>query len=110
MAILEAGALFMNRKNDSGGPSERMDGYLGLLWHGAHDGGKGRNREVCCRLDIMRDVLGGQGEIYFCSTTCLRRFLCDCVDALEAKREKKQKALQRNAPRYRRGAATSREH
>jgi hypothetical protein len=104
MAIFSAGALLMNRKKKFGGSSDKMDGFLSLMWHGAHNGGKGRNREICCAVDIMRDVFGGQGELYFCSTTCLRIFLCNCVDALETKMKIERKALQQNATRYRRAA------
>lgn len=84
-AVLSAGALLMDRKSDSGGMSDDLDGFLNLLWHGAHDGGQGDDRELCCIVDIMRDVIGGQGEAYFCSTQCLRAFLNKCVDELENK-------------------------
>ncbi|MCC5845476.1 MAG: hypothetical protein JJU05_14600 [Verrucomicrobia bacterium] len=84
-AVLSAGALLMDRKSDSGGMSDDLDGFLNLLWHGAHDGGQGGDREICCVVDIMRDVVGGQGEAYFCSIQCLRAFLNKCVDELENK-------------------------
>ena len=102
MAILSSGACLMNRKEKYGGPSNKMDGFLSLMWHGAHDGGKGRNKEICCNVDIMRNVLGGQGEAYFCSTSCLRKFLKHCVDMLELKMRKERKLLQQNLPPYRR--------
>lgn len=104
MAILSAGACLMNRKEAVGGPSDKMDGFLNLTWHGAHDGGKGRNKKIGCSVDIARDVLGGQTELYFCSTACLRQFLGVCVDTLELKMKEERKALQQNAARYRRVA------
>jgi hypothetical protein len=85
MAILAAGALLMDRAKDSGGPSDRLDGFLALHWHGAHDGGKGKVRDVYCAVDIIRDSVGGQADLYFCSTKCLRTFLNACVDELERK-------------------------
>ncbi len=45
-----------------------MDGFLSLAWHGAHDGGKGRDKEIGCMVDIIRDAVGGQADLYFCST------------------------------------------
>jgi hypothetical protein len=100
MAVLTAGALFMNRREKLGGPSNKMDGFLSLAWHGAHDGGKGRGKEIGCVVDIIRDAVGGQADLYFCSTGCLRRFLNACVDELERRMAKERKALQQNAARY----------
>ncbi|MBN1909761.1 MAG: hypothetical protein JW818_08480 [Pirellulales bacterium] len=83
MAILSAGALLMDRKTDSGGPSDDLNGFFGLTWHGAHDGGQGNDRDIYHAVRVMDDVRGGQGEIFFCSTQCLRKFLNRCVDELE---------------------------
>jgi hypothetical protein len=83
MACIDAGALKVNRKRDTGGPSDDLDGFLHLSWHGAHDSGMGDDRDIFCNLEVIKDVRGGQGELYFCSTTCLRAFLNACVDALE---------------------------
>jgi len=88
MAILCAGALLMNRKENTGVPSNRMDGFLDLAWHGAHDGGKGKVREIYCVVEVIKDVIGGQADLCFCSTKCLRRFLNTCVDQLEASMRK----------------------
>ena len=84
MAILSGGALLMDRKTDSGGMSDDLDGYLSLTWHGAHDAGHGNNRNIFKTLYIAEDTRGGQFEIYFCSTQCLRAYLNFCVDQLEA--------------------------
>ncbi len=75
----------MNRKEDTGLPDESMDAFLSFQWHGAHDGGEGKYGEAYASVDIARDVRGGQFEIYFCSTTCLRSYLNYCVDELEKK-------------------------
>jgi hypothetical protein len=85
MAVLSAGAILMDRAEDSGGPSDNLDGFLEIHWYGAHDAGKGKDRDVFCEVDIIRDALGGQADLYFCSTKCLRKFLNACVDDVEAK-------------------------
>ena len=93
MAILSAGALLLlDRKEDYWGPSDDMNGYFDLWWHGAHDGGEGENREIDVGVSIIREVQGGQTHLYFCSTKCLRHFLNSCVDELETKIEKEKKA------------------
>ena len=62
-----------------------MDGFLHLSWHGAHDGGEGKDREIGAMVEIARDVRGGQFDLYFCSPKCLRSYLNYCVDVLEKK-------------------------
>lgn len=84
MAILNGGALLMNSERTCGEMDERMDGFLSLIWHGAHGGGEGQNRERHCSLRLADNCRGGQFEIYFCSTQCLRGYLNHCVDRLEA--------------------------
>jgi hypothetical protein len=85
MAVLSLGALLMDRTNDSGRPSSDLDAFFRLSWHGAHEGGEGEDREIGCTLDIVRDIHGGEAELYFCSTACLRQFFNQCVDELERK-------------------------
>jgi len=41
-AVLGGGALLMDRKRDYGSSDDRMNAYLSLTWHGAHDDGQGR--------------------------------------------------------------------
>jgi hypothetical protein len=83
-AHINGGALLMDRSRRNGWPDERMDGFLHLTWHGAHDGGQGANPNVYVVSEIVRDERGGQFEFYFCSVRCLRRFLNDAVDRLVA--------------------------
>jgi len=85
MANLSGGALLMNRTKTSGRPDGTMDGFLDFVWHGAHDGGRGRNKDIFTSVPIAEDCRGGQFALYFCSTSCLRTFLNACVDALESK-------------------------
>jgi hypothetical protein len=89
-AVLDGGALLINRRTGDGGPDDRLDGFFDLTWHGAHkdEGGKGEYSDIIARVGIAKDVRGGQFEIYFCSTKCLREFLNHAVDKLEEKRSK----------------------
>jgi hypothetical protein len=84
-AILTAGALLVDRETNSSGPDDNLNGFLNLVWHGAHSnyGGQGIHPEVHYMFDIFYDVKGGQGSLYFCSPQCLRQFLNYCVDKLE---------------------------
>ncbi|MSU60041.1 MAG: hypothetical protein EXS35_18040 [Pedosphaera sp.] len=98
MAIFAGGALFMDRKRANGGMHDQMDGFVSITWHGAHDSGTGTDRDIYTSVDIARDCRGGQFEIYFCSTACLRVFFNSWVDALEIKirKEKRRNAKTRN--------------
>lgn len=82
-AVLLGGACLMNRAEDIGGPADEMDGLLELVWHGAHDDGVGEHAGSDGVVQIARNVRGGQFQILFCSTGCLRKFLSRCVDQLE---------------------------
>jgi len=86
MAILNGGALLMSEDRQSGGMDDRLDGFLSFIWHGAHSGGLGQHRERFATVRVADNCRGGQYEMYFCSTECLRSFLNRCVDALEAAR------------------------
>jgi hypothetical protein len=83
-AVLGAGAFLMDRKTDCSILSEDLEGFLSIYWHGAHDGGVGENPEAGFNVDIIKDALGGEASLYFCSTACLRTFFNLCVDALES--------------------------
>lgn len=76
MAILSGGAMrVVDPKKKSATMADDCIGFLDLVWHGAHDGGKGRDREISTRVPLADDTPGGQFEFYFCSTRCLREFL-----------------------------------
>ena len=81
--VLEAGALLMNRRAQEGRPSASLDGFLSLIWHGAHDGGVGRNRDISAILPVADSVKGGQVAFYFCSPKCLRQFFRELLTSLE---------------------------
>jgi hypothetical protein len=83
-AVLQGGACLMDRKKEYGGPDEKMDAFLTLAWHGAHDNGIGKLRGRYDILEIARDVRGGQFELSFCSPKCLRKFLNNAVELEKA--------------------------
>jgi hypothetical protein len=62
-----------------------MDGFLSFSWHGAHDGGEGKYREIDATMQAAHDVRGGQFDLYFCLTKCLRSYLNYCIYDLEKK-------------------------
>lgn len=80
--------MLMDRKRENGGPDDKMDGFLALSWHGAHDQGKGKNRDINEQIEIAKNVRGGQFDQFCCSTKCLRAYLNYCVDKLEKKIKK----------------------
>ena len=80
---LAGGALLEDRKSKAAGSSERMEGFLTLTWHGAHDQGEGEDRDFDAITYLVEFVRGGFFGIYFCSTTCLRAFFGFCVDELD---------------------------
>jgi hypothetical protein len=88
MAILNGGAMLMNDDRTCGGMDGRLDGFLSLIWHGAHSGGEGDFPEASGMVSIADDCGGGQFEMYFCSTDCLRAYLNHCVDRLEQERRR----------------------
>lgn len=82
--VVSGGAYLMDRKKDWGGPSDKVDGYLYLTWHGAHDGGERPYRERGYSLRIADGVRGGQFDIYVCSPKCLRKMFREWIRQLEA--------------------------
>jgi hypothetical protein len=85
-AGISCGAILLDAEDrSSGGPSDDMEGYLSLSWHGAHadEGGVGKNPDIYLHLPLKSAVVGGQMDIFFCSTDCLRAFLNHSVDELE---------------------------
>ena len=84
-AVLGGGACLRQPRSKISGPDTRMEGFLALHWHGAHDGGIGRHRDRYVVVEIVRDSRAGQYDLCFCSPQCLRAFLNTCVDELEAR-------------------------
>ncbi len=97
-AVLEGGALLMDRNRRNGGPDARLDGFLNITWHGAHDTGIGVDRDIHEHIDLATDCRDGQFEVYFCSTACLRKFLNSWVDALEARVGRERRANTKRKP------------
>jgi hypothetical protein len=90
-AALSGGALLVNRKTGDGGPDDRLDGFLDFTWHGAHtnEGGVGKAPDIHEASAVAKNVRGGQFELLFCSTKCLRAFLNYAVDNLEERMKPK---------------------
>ena len=82
----------MDRNRENSIHSDSLEGFLSLAWHGAHDNGVGEDRDIDGRVHLAKDVRGGQFDLYFCSTACVRVFFNSWVDALEKAivREKKR--------------------
>ena len=45
--------------------------------------GSGEHADIFAHAPVADGVAGGQSEMYFCSTRCLRRFFNELVDELE---------------------------
>jgi len=58
-------------------------GFLDINFHGAHDFGKGKYRDAFLMKHIVEHSACGQFEIYFCSTSCFRKFMNMMIDDLE---------------------------
>ena len=92
MAILAGGAVrVVDRPSKSADMAVDSIGFLDIIWHGAHDGGLGTDREISARVPLAEDTPDGQFEFYFCSTRCLRDFLNACVDKLDLRIRKEKK-------------------
>ena len=88
MAIFSGGSIYCGKKR---GIPDELEGYTKITWHGAHDSGIGDDRNIYTSVDFACECNGGQFEIYFCSTKCLRAFFNSWVDALESKIMKERK-------------------
>ena len=73
-------------------------GFLSLVWHD--------DTIASAYLPIVDDARGGQFEMYYCSTECLRAFLVGCVDELEARMRKAELGEPRRASPNRTKRAT----
>lgn len=77
--VLNGGALKKINKKTSLS-TKKMEGFLSLQYH------SGENGQNCgFNIDIVDQSKGGQFDIYFCSTNCLRLFLNELVDCIEEK-------------------------
>jgi len=101
MVILGGGALLLDRKRENSRESNALSAFLDFIWHGAHNGGIGKDRDMYIQMPIAEDVIGGQFELYLCSTRCLRAFLNALVDEFEGriKRTKDQARRDKDDPR-----------
>ena len=75
---LQGGAHLMSEDRRSGGPSDRLAGYLMSFMQKTID-----DRFVNEQNMIVDNIRGGQFNIFWCSLDCMRRSLNDIVDQLE---------------------------
>jgi hypothetical protein len=94
-AFLMTGAMWMELDGRTGGPHKRMQAFLNVGWHGAHDGGVGSRKDRYSAVTVVDDVPGGQVDLQFCSTRCLRRFFMAIVDAIETAPRKRASGVRR---------------
>ena len=77
--VLNGGALEKINKNTSMS-SGKMEGFLSVQYHSGDDS------ENCgFNFDIVDKSEGGQFDIYFCSTNCMRQFFNELIDKIEKK-------------------------
>lgn len=87
---LVGGAMIMDRTSRSGGPSDDLDGFLSLDWHPAEESEGSAAESVSSThpgfsLPLAQGVRGGQFGFFFCSVQCLRQFLNELLDSMEAR-------------------------
>ena len=81
---LSGGAIY-RRAPGTGGPHDRMQGYLALDWHGAHGVGSvgPEADEGHATLSIVHAANRGHFQLYFCSVACFRKFFDDVAASLD---------------------------
>lgn len=98
---VSGGAIALDRKGLNT-VSARLDGFLGISWHGAHSDemGVGNLPDTFSSFELVSKSLGGQFDLYFCSTKCLRAFFNAVVDHLEERlrKFKTSNKLKRKSP------------
>lgn len=80
MVIVNAGALVKVGDDRYAIPEDAV-AFFTLAWHACGIPSSGRSASV----EVAEWVQGGQFDLYFCSTKCLRAFFNRCVDTLEQK-------------------------
>src|SRR5262249_19044409 len=88
-AVLNAGALMGDGKGN-GSWDDRLLGFFTMIWHGAHGNPDPAENDVYSGIDVVEDVQGGQYDLTFCSTSCMRSFLNACIDKLEMRVKRSQ--------------------
>lgn len=78
MFSLQGGAHLMTEDRRSGGPSDRLAGYLMTFMQKTIDGTFVEQQNM-----IVDNIRGGQFNIFWCSLACMRQSLNDIVDQLE---------------------------
>jgi hypothetical protein len=85
-AVLSGGALVKDKSGKFSIEDKRLTAWLNLDWQGGPADGKTKQgADVGTGLALAWEVAGGQFNLNFCGTKCLRAFLNYCVDELERK-------------------------
>jgi hypothetical protein len=101
------GMLYHDKKRRSGGPSDRMDSVFSLWHHGPHPSKENKDGTIELtsmdnaehRMEIVTPTKGGQADILFCTSNCLRSFFASAVEGFEegitkAEREFEQRKVE----------------
>lgn len=87
--VLSGGALLVDARGDSTSTKDgALEGFLGGTAHGPD----GRSRALLASVDVVRELAGGQFDLYFCSTKCLRSFFSSFVDELDRRAQQSKHA------------------
>ena len=92
-ALLKDPELSEEEGDDVFLPSDELAASVRLSYvedHGIVD------ETILLHTNIARNVIGGQGCVGFCSTDCLREFLCFCVDDLDGKIKKEKRRIEQD--------------
>lgn len=81
--VLSGGALKKVEEGIYEGLIEDLFGFLDITFHGAHDKGKGKHKDVFISKEIAKHSRLGQFSLYFCSLQCLKKFLNNIIDEME---------------------------
>jgi hypothetical protein len=81
---LSGGACLMAKSEKDSGPDSKMEGFFNIICHGK----EGAKNNYYLVFDIVKDIIGGQFEFYFCSVSCLRKWINDLLDHVEEKEAK----------------------
>jgi len=92
--VVNGGAMKRISRNFSEGVCEDLRGFLDIRFYGPTGKGLGKYKNKAADREIVRNSKGGQFDLNFCSTDCLRIFVNSIIDDMEKelnKPKRKQK-------------------
>lgn len=87
---LGSGAILNDSGAETGGPSDQMEGFITLFYHASS-----QHHDSSASLIVATDVVGGQVDLDFCSTECLRAFF----DSITEEMQRRVIAAKQGTPR-----------